>query len=170
MAQLFNNHPYTSSSKLWRRASVPFLIRMKIVVHYLSQPRTVTIYLVIVWAVACSIKMVSIYSIVASSPGQNFSPSLRNVTERRRREKFGPGIYYRDISAHAHSIPSKGEIRKHFVSCCICSSNLSFSKYCCKSSLGLVQRSGQVYMVTCVNPSRVGGSLPVNSTSFDQQL
>ena len=33
--------------------------------------------------------------------------------------------------------------------CCICSSNLSFSKHCCKCSLWLVQRSDQVYMVIC---------------------
>ena len=82
-------------------------------------------------------------------------------------EKFGPGVYCRGISAHAHTLPGNGEITKHFVHCCICSSNLSFSKYCCKCRFGLVQRSGQVYMMICVNLSCVGGSLPVNSTSLD---
>ena len=60
------------------------------------------------------------------------------------------------------------EYESIFVHCYICSSNLSFCKYCCNGSLGLVQRSGQVYMVICVNPSFVGGSLLVNtSTALD---
>ena len=49
---------------------------------------------------------------------------------------------------HVHALPGNGEIL-------------------CNGSLGLVQRSGQVYMVICVNLSRVGGSLPVNSTPLD---
>ena len=75
-----------------------------------------------------------------------FHVHVRNATERRKREIFGPGIYYRGISAHAQALPGNGGwiIFKEniFVHCCICSSNLSFSRYCYESSIQLVQRLG----------------------------